>query len=1284
MALTLDSNLQTQLDGIERRPIAQIVTTSFASSIPFNGNHFGISQSNAFYADMKLLSDGSLGCAFSGGDREIKWMLTDISRTQWSNPSSILLSFPTHISTDPPSGISFCEKPDGNIGVAYRYTIWATSRYCIRVCTISKAGVLIHQSTLIVQESVNADVLYEPYLIYNSNASAYQVFYSLYDSATGSHRIYMKSSSDFTTWGSAVDITPANLGTTKKYADVHAFVLSDGDIALSFEYTNVTEASSGFETKNIYYMISTDDGSTWGNATAVTAYTGTGKAARHPSIAEKSTGGIYCSFHDRETFVTFDSSAAGLISDCGTAVYAHDVHVYNGRLYVTTAYASMGTKKVCGFYVVDPTDMSIIAQYTSTTSPGYNDLFANQHSFWWTTWSDGKYMIRKVNSTGGCDDSRPLGEQQIINSGCIVVVANDGISESVTEYVFGNGCDLPTWGLEENVSIPNSNHWVANPIITHAWIDAARDRMYVWLASRYLYDYMACYGYIDLTESPDPGTGYYTWTELYRKTDTELSNAYGLAGCNYAGCQNFSWGRYCKEDDVIVMVQGDGTSWDDNSCILVIDAQTGVIQFCKSHRTDSNVPYNGLRTAYVYDNKIYGCFTYTTLHDQEERRGLWIYDMVTESSQTVRPGYKTVDQYYFNDYCFNDIGNGYIWIATYDGALRYHIGNQYFEPFTPNEIPGMDMGTGGPSSYYIHYDPVGEDVYIGDPASYTKPWWGVIRFNVNGDYRKGQYQLGTKIGTDLGLTNQQDLTVGYYEMDIVTTVDGDDVLWAIWDHIDNVDNDRDLYWDHDKSESDVSDDLTDVIELSWDIEMPSELRFYLANGHKYDQQNSLSTLSYLFLRGRKIIPKLGENVGGTPYLVQQGVYIVEETTMQYSKGEHPVLEVTARDISALWEDHTIVLTDYYDGVTPKYTVEELLGDWTVLESAEFSIPTFATSHTIWHQWQDESLYDILKSILDHFEYVFYFDNNGVFTPKRLEFTKATDHTYSDQLQIRNYSPDSSFSSFVNQVRVIGETHDFMEIVYDPEQVGTVNGTCGWWDETVYHTVYYNEERTRKCRNPYLVVNVSTADFEFFIFKGGGSERISYEDPEELYVIVEVVGPNLIPVVVGLTIGLLVLGGWAIWCDGGFVIGGYCGVAIMALCVDLNLLCYALLAVATYDFEIWAMPVGKQKQTIQYLARDDSAMSVINMQPVVEEIEDPLCYEVAECQRVAEYELNVMKYQRERIKLSKLGHLQDEIHDMLVVNHPYSGQPMSILVANLVRTLVIKGELTDSIEGWRIT
>jgi hypothetical protein len=966
----------------------------------------------------------------------------------------------------------------------------------------------------------------------------------------------------------------------------------------------------------------------------------------------------------------------GLIHDCG-GFYTQDIHLYNNDVYINANRTAMGVKGVCGLYILEPEDMTLNAQYTSTTSPGYNEGFVTHGTGMWQSWGAGKYLTIKTGGMSGAVGG--------VNSGVVVVVSNDGVSETLTEYVIGTGGDLPTWSLDENVAIEGSAHWASELYLMSVMIDASRDRMYCYFYDAYIYSYEAMLGYIDLTESPDAGTGYYTFTELWRDTSAGLAQKYGmpggLYGCGWTGCTHLQYVRYCKEDDVIIGVHGGNTTFADGSPIIVWDAQTGVIQFAKSFRSDPNIPYYGLRSAYVYDNKIYGAISYTTYEEQGTWRGLYIYDMLTNSKQTVRPGYATQNNYAFYDYDFADIGNGYIWIGGYDGAFRYHIGNQFFEHFTDETIPGLGMGD-AVKAYYIAYDTATGDVWISDPTSYADPFHGLRRFNVNGDYRKGQYQLGTKIGTDLGLSNQQDLTVGYFERNIVSTVDEDDILWAVWEHVDNVESDVDLYWDHDMSENDVSDDLTDVVEIAWDIEAPSELRFYVANGHLYDQQNSLSTYSYLFVRGRKIIPKLGEKINGSEYLVQQGVFIVEEVSMKYGKGEHPVLEVTCRDISALWEEHRIVVTDYYDGLTPKVILEELFGDWTVMEGAEFSIPNFETSHLIWHQWQDETLYDIVKMILDHFEYVFYFDHQGVFAPKRLEFDKPTDHIYGNQLQIQDYSPDSTFSTFINQIRVIGETHDFMEIVYDPEQVGVVNGTCGWWDQTIYHTVYYNEERTRKCRNPYLVVNVSTNDFEYFIFKGGGGERISYIDPEELYCIIEVQGPNLIPVVVALTLGFIALGAWAYWCDG--FIGGWCGVAIMALCVNINLLCYALLAVATYDFEIWAMPVGKQKQTVQYVAEDTHAMSIINMQPVMEEIEDPLCYEVSECQRVAEYELSVIAAQRERIKLRKLAHLQDEIHDMLRVKHPHSGQNMYILVANLVRTLVIKGEMTDSIEGWRIS
>src|SRR5210317_286205 len=99
------------------------------------------------------------------------------------------------------------------------------------------------------------------------------------------------------------------------------------------------------------------------------------------------------------------------------------------------------------------------------------------------------------------------------------------------------------------------------------------------------------------------------------------------------------------------------------------------------------------------------------------------------------------------------------------------------------------------------------------------------------------------------------------------------------------------------------------------------------------------------------------------------------------------------------------------------------------------------AHAIWHQWTDETIYDIIKDILDHFGYTFFFDNTGVFEPRRIDFAKVVDHTYGDNTQVQEYTPDTSFSNFVNQIRVIGETHDMIEVLYDPELITNVSGTC---------------------------------------------------------------------------------------------------------------------------------------------------------------------------------------------------------------------------------------------------
>jgi hypothetical protein len=133
---------------------------------------------------------------------------------------------------------------------------------------------------------------------------------------------------------------------------------------------------------------------------------------------------------------------------------------------------------------------------------------------------------------------------------------------------------------------------------------------------------------------------------------------------------------------------------------------------------------------------------------------------------------------------------------------------------------------------------------------------------------------------------------------------------------------------------------------------------------------------------------------------------------------------------------------------------------------------------------------------------------------------------------------------------------------------------------------------------------------------------------------------------------------------------------------LGLVFYFLGAMAQYNYEVWAQPVGKVKTTIQYEANDLEMQRRLNGEIVTEEITDPLCYEVIECQRVAEGNLNLIRAQRRRLRFSKLAHLQDEVLDKLRVYHPYSGEQMDVLVIGLKRKYEKGRSVTDELTCWR--
>ena len=123
---------------------------------------------------------------------------------------------------------------------------------------------------------------------------------------------------------------------------------------------------------------------------------------------------------------------------------------------------------------------------------------------------------------------------------------------------------------------------------------------------------------------------------------------------------------------------------------------------------------------------------------------------------------------------------------------------------------------------------------------------------------------------------------------------------------------------------------------------------------------------------------------------------------------------------------------------------------------------------------------------------------------------------------------------------------------------------------------------------------------------------------------------------------------------------------MLLSAACEMVAIVLGAVANYGYEIWAQPVGHEKQMFQASAEDTVFQNELNGMIITQEIQDPFCYTVSMAQIVATHEMTTIMGQRRRVRFTKLAHLQDELMDIIEVPHPYSGQPLRYFIAGLTR------------------
>jgi hypothetical protein len=624
--------------------------------------------------------------------------------------------------------------------------------------------------------------------------------------------------------------------------------------------------------------------------------------------------------------------------------------------------------------------------------------------------------------------------------------------------------------------------------------------------------------------------------------------------------------------------------------------------------------------------------------------------------------------------------------STY-GVVFYSVFSKTWELYDNSNVPGL-YTDGVSYSQRVAYDETSSMVFTSHCFIAYLSDQNFVSFVKGGNIYRGKYLEGALSGGVYNYSSEANLHLYTGGSNLTIAHDGNDIIWNLWE-FNAADSEKSLMWDRDSFNPDVSDYIVagSQVMVAWEIGKVSKINFTLARADLFDTSNSMSIFSPIFKKGRMVELSFGESVGGVEYWQAQGKYLVTATKVNYTRTEHPVIEIDAEDRSAMWTEMMVTATTGYRNASLSDILDDLLQDISNLTIGDYTIPVLSNDHALYCQWIDTDLASIIEEICQHFGVFQYWQTDGILTFKPIDLSAAVDHDYTGaQSKIIKFGPDDRYSSFINQVRVMCEGHDFLEVLWDEERIGQLSGVVGFWTKQETHTVYYSDDRARTVRYPRLDIIQSINDFSPLIslLGGQGDEYIQSTASDETYCIVKIEAPDRAIYAFAFAAAIAGFGVSALYCEVRF----YCGVAIMLTNLALSAFIQVVTAVANFKYDIWGQPIGHEKQIYQAVADDTDFQQQLGGQIVRQHFEDPLSYTVAHCQMVADQELAVIMAQRNRITFEKVAHLQDEIGDIIKINHPISDQSMNVFVAKIQRSFVRpvaggQGKFSDSIEGWKI-
>lgn len=1252
MALTLDANLAAAQDGQSHHPIVEIVSAQRTADIPFDGSFLTSEAFNEYGINMIAHSTGRLvlayiyydGVVYSG----IKFVYTDTTRTEFNTVTLPLYVF----GTSEIKAVSICEMTGGNIGMVLLVHDKVNGLYRLTRRIYTVAGVSVS----------NAEIANWAYATYTSDPwvqtigeNSYLVVYGKKDGSN--YYLYKRTSADFATWGAEGQLSIGGLTATWQLANPSIIQISTGDLWLWFDALE-SIGPGGEELTNIYYSVSADGGGTWGAAVKVTAYDGYGEVGSHPVAVQKAANQMNLIFTRKVGALHMEDTATGWPTGDMAVELSWDS--VNRKLYVINIWNSGGTKGLQCIVKIDIDTWTVDQYWDGTTTPGFPSFICGGGS------ADEHVWILNHHHDGH------LIALCTIWSGLRCVWLLDGEANTITNYYFDTAAEH---SITANVAYSGSADYTA---INATWVDAANNRIYLLMVDSYIWHPKAQVGYLDITESSPEFHLIFSDTTSFTE-----SKIVGMTSSGSGGMFIDLSGGY------IVLTSTTNGSWAGGCWVYSLS--TGAL-IVKWDETDSDFPYYGLRWPLVYNGKIYaGMGKYTSGYGQSGFRGLAEIDIAAETITLHRPSFASIDDYFLGPPSVLQDGKIGMVCQEYGLAVFDTIAKTWVL-FSNSNLAGMTVdGADLNAPSQICFDTTNETIMVGDPGYLgVRGSYGIILFSFNGYIRQATYSIGTNPGGGWAFADAAQLVQGYLDYDAAAAVEpgSSTSMYVFWVN-ETVDAEKSIKWDKDGSSMDLSPYLKAGTEVAADRGIdgrPARLTFTVTRGHLFDPYN-LSSLFNLYLKkGRKLTLRFGEEVGGTSYWQAQGTYFVTGTSLSFKRGEYPIMEVEAEDQRALWAHAHIIATDAYNNLGEDI-IEDLMLDVANIAAGDIDLPAMGGS-AFPMQWVDTTLDEIVTQVCNRLGYFFRFDMDGKASARPITNAGSVDHSYTDNLDLLNYSPDDKYSDFTNRVTVIGQELDFTTVTFNEERIASLSGTLGWWGCKKDHTVWFSDDKSRRCVNPRLEV-IETAKTIPFELQGDVDEWLeecgTADDNKFCTVYAE--APDLTPQL-ALAIGMV---------GAGLALGDYAppvgGMTIpVGKIIEKAGLIWALMILgssANYQYEVWAQPLGSERRSVQATWDDtEHQVEIGSIVPAV--FTDPLCYSPADCYEVAAFEGMVAQMQRKRVTITKVAHLQDEEGDTIRRVHPYSGQNIDLFIARIRRALVVPapgeggGVFTDEVEGWVVS